>query len=224
MDYNAFFKITYGLYILCSGDKDSGNGFISNTIFQVTSEPPKLAACCNKDNYTSEVIEKAGCFTVSILQQETDPVIFGTFGYKSGRNTNKMEGMDIKYGQTGAPIVLNESIAYFECKVTDKIDVGTHWMFIAEIIDAQLIDDSKEPITYDYYRNVKKGVAPKNAPTYIDKSKLEKSNKMKKSFKCNVCGYVYDENKEELAFEKLSDSWLCPVCGAEKSEFEEIKQ
>lgn len=71
-NFETLFKISYGLYIVSSGDKDQGNGFVSNTVFQVTSEPAKFAACCNKDNYTSEIIEKYGHFTVSILPQDVD--------------------------------------------------------------------------------------------------------------------------------------------------------
>ena len=54
IDFEALFKISYGLYIVCSGDKEKGNGFISNSVFQVTAEPAQFAACCNKDNLTSE--------------------------------------------------------------------------------------------------------------------------------------------------------------------------
>ena len=36
---------------------------------------------------------------------------------------------------------------------------------------------------------------------------------------CSVCGYVYDEGKEKLAFSELPDSWTCPLCGASKSLF-----
>ena len=54
INFEALFKISYGLYIVCSGDKNHGNGFVSNTVFQVTAEPAQFAICCNKNNYTSE--------------------------------------------------------------------------------------------------------------------------------------------------------------------------
>ncbi len=176
INFEALFKISYGLYIVSSGNADNGNGFISNTVFQVTAEPAQFAVCCNKNNFTAEIIKEYKVFSVSILQQETTPEIMGRFGYKSGRNINKMEGMNIKYGETGCLVVLNDSIAYLECKVLNTIDVGTHLMFIGELIQAENIDDTKEPLTYQYYRQVKKGIAPKNAPTYVDKSKLNKNN------------------------------------------------
>lgn len=36
---------------------------------------------------------------------------------------------------------------------------------------------------------------------------------------CNVCGYIYDDEKEEVKFEDLPEDWTCPVCGVQKSEF-----
>ncbi len=132
--------------------------------------------------------------------------------------------MNVKYGTTGVPIILNDSLAYLECKVVRKIDVDTHWLFIGELVDAQMLDDNNKPMTYSYYRETKKGVAPKNAPTYIDKSKLDRLTESVKSgkHKCTVCGYIYDESKEEIKFSDLPDHWKCPVCAAGKEDFTEV--
>ena len=224
INFEALFKISYGLYIVCSGDKNLGNGFISNSVFQITSEPATFAACCNKDNYTAEFIQKFEAFSVSVLNKDTPSDIYGRFGYKSGKGFNKLEVMNVKYGITGVPVVLNESVSYIECQVVQKFDVGTHWLFIGELIDAQIIDETKEPVTYAYYRQVKNAVAPKNAPTYIDKSKLvpKPEPKPSRTYQCSVCGYIYDESTEGVKYSDLPDYWTCPVCGADKEEFTEV--
>jgi flavin reductase (DIM6/NTAB) family NADH-FMN oxidoreductase RutF len=69
INYEALFKVSYGLYIVCSGSKKRGNGYISNTVFQVTSDPPRFATCCNKDNHTSGLISSSVLFSVSVLQK-----------------------------------------------------------------------------------------------------------------------------------------------------------
>jgi flavin reductase (DIM6/NTAB) family NADH-FMN oxidoreductase RutF/rubredoxin len=224
IQFEALFKISYGLYIVSSGNKDRGNGFISNTFFQVTAEPPMFASCCNKDNYTSSVIKETGAFSVSIIHKDTDPEIIGRFGYKSGKDTDKLSGLNVKYGETGVPIVLNDCIAFLECKVVQTIDVGTHYMFIGQLLQSEIIDDTKDALTYLHYRQVRKGVAPKNAPTYIDKSKLgaNLTETVFKKFECTACGYIYDEADEDIKFADLPDDWVCPVCGSEKSDFIEI--
>jgi flavin reductase (DIM6/NTAB) family NADH-FMN oxidoreductase RutF/rubredoxin len=226
INFEALFKVTYGLYIVASGDKNRGNGYISNTVFQVTAEPPQFATCCNKNNFTADLIKHSGGFSVSVLHQDTPPDLFGRFGYRSGKDFNKIEGMQLLYGTTGVPIVLNGAIAYLECKLVQTFDVGTHWLFIGALIQSDILDETKDPLTYLYYRQVKKGVAPKNAPTYIDKSKLEKPSAIKtavKILKCTACGYIYDEAKEGQSFSDLPGNWVCPVCGTEKEDFVEIK-
>ena len=224
INYEALFKISYGLYIVCSGDKNKGNGFISNTVFQITAEPAKFAVCCNKKNYTAEFIQRYNAFSVSVLSQNVSSEIIGIFGYKTGKEYDKLTGKKIKYGDTGVPVVLNDSIAFFEFRLLQTIDAGSHLMFIGELVNAEIFDESKEPLTYLYYRQIKKGVAPENAPTYIDKSKLEKSksNTLAKRYKCPSCGFVYDEAIEKIKFKDLPDDWVCPVCGSEKSDFFEI--
>ena len=113
INFEALFRISYGLYIVCSGDKNLGNGFISNTVFQVTAEPPKFALCCSKNNYTADFITRTNAFSVSVLHTAASPDLFGRFGYRSGKDFNKMEGMNVRYGEdTGVPIVLNDGIAF----------------------------------------------------------------------------------------------------------------
>ncbi len=224
INFEALFKISYGLFIVCSGDKKHGNGFISNTVFQVTAEPAKFAACCNKNNYTAELIQQSGAFSVSVLSVNASPDLFGRFGYQSGRDIDKMAGMNVRYGETGVPVVLNDSLATLEFRVVQTVDVGTHLMFIGELIRAEILDETNEPMTYDYYRKVRKGASPKNAPTYIDKSKIvsEKNDSEYDSYRCPVCGFIYDESKEIIKFKDLPDDWICPLCGCEKSEFIKI--
>lgn len=225
IQFDALFKISYGLYIVSSGNKNRGNGFISNTFFQVTAEPPKFASCCNKDNFTAALIKETGAFSVSVIHQDTAPEVIARFGYKSGKEIDKLAGMNVKYGETGVPIVLNDSIVVLECKVVQTIDVGTHYMFIGELIHAELLDDTKQALTYLHYRQVRKGAAPKNAPTYIDKSKLVNTSSVRgsKKFECTACGYIYDEAEHDIMFADLPDDWVCPVCESEKSEFVEIQ-
>lgn len=220
----ALYKISYGLYIVTSGDRNQGNGFVSNTVFQVTSQPQRFAVCCNKDNYSASFIQQFKAFAVSILAQDTSAELIGKFGYKSGREMNKMTDVKVIFKETNVPIVLDGSLAFFECKLVDVFDVGTHWIFIGELVSAEIVDDTSQPLTYAYYREVKKGFSPKNAPTYIDQSKIETKteNAMSKKFKCPICGYIYDEAEEKVKFSDLPDDWVCPVCGSEKSEFIEI--
>ena len=43
-------------------------------------------------------------------------------------------------------------------------------------------------------------------------------------YKCQVCGYIYDDEAEETKFENLEDDWVCPLCGVGKEMFEKVEE
>lgn len=168
MNTKALQKLSYGLYLVCSGKGAEFNGQIANTVFQITPEPPTIAVSINKSNLTHGFIEESRVFTTSVLCQSTPLSFIGRFGFKSGRDTNKLDGVDYKIGETGVPVVLENAVAYFEAKVTQEMDVGTHTIFIGEIVAADIVKEDL-CMTYDYYHQVKRGTTPKTAPTYIER-------------------------------------------------------
>jgi flavin reductase (DIM6/NTAB) family NADH-FMN oxidoreductase RutF len=166
MNLEALHKISYGLYVVTSRKGDSFNGQIANTIFQITSEPATIAASINKQNFTHEFIRESNVFVVSVLSKNTPLRFIGNFGFRSGRNIDKFKGINYKVGRTGAPIVLDHAVAYLEAEVIKEVDAGTHTIFIGKLVNAEIIT-SEEPMTYAYYHDIKRGVTPKKAPTYI---------------------------------------------------------
>jgi flavin reductase (DIM6/NTAB) family NADH-FMN oxidoreductase RutF len=167
---NALFKLGYGLYIVSSKNGDKLNGQIANTVFQITSEPPTVAVSINKKNLTWEFIKASKVFAVSVISQDTPLPFIGKFGFKSGRDGDKLAGVNYKIGQTGAPIILDNTTSFLEAKVTGEMDVGTHTIFIGEIVDGDVLND-KPCMSYEYYHQVKRGTTPKTAPSYVDVKK-----------------------------------------------------
>ena len=175
MNKKALHKISYGLYVVSSRDNERYNGQIANAIFQVTAMPQTVALSINKQNFTHKCITKSKHLSISVLSEETPMKFIGTFGFKCGRDINKFEGVNFKIGKTKTPIVTDYSIAYIELKIKDQIDVGTHTIFIGEVVDADILSD-KTPMTYEYYHKVKGGYSPKTAPTYYKEMDKPKKN------------------------------------------------
>jgi len=229
MNLKALHNLSYGLYVVSSRKGDRLNGQIANTVIQVTSEPPAVAVCINKKNLTHEFIAESKVFTASMLSRDTPLSFIGHFGFKSGRDVDKLKDISYKLGETKAPIVLDHSLSYLEARVINQADVGTHTIFIGEVVGADMLKEG-EPMTYAYYHEVKRGTTPKTAPTYIEERK-EAVSKMTK-YRCTVCGYIYDPAlgdpdggvKPGTAFEQLPDGWVCPVCGASKDAFEKVQE
>ncbi|HEU65620.1 MAG TPA: flavin reductase [Chloroflexi bacterium] len=166
MNLKALYNISYGLYVISSRKGDGFNGQIANTVFQVTSEPPTIAVSINKQNLTHEFISESKVLAASILAQDTPLPFIGHFGFKSGRDVEKLKDVNYKLGEAGAPIVLDNSLAYLEARVINQLDVVTHTIFIGEIVGADVLREG-EPMTYAYYHQVKRGTTPKTAPSYI---------------------------------------------------------
>jgi len=181
MNTETFFKLTYGLYIISTSSHGKMNGYVANTAFQVTAEPPQIAISCNKDNFTSHLIEESGLFSISVLEEQASSELIGLFGYKSGKDLNKFENIPYVKGKTGVPIVTKECIAWFECKLINQMDVGSHIVFIGEIIDYGMLHETKDPLTYAYYRNVKKGWTKRRKQTEKNSGKSSLCARKKKS-------------------------------------------
>ena len=185
-----------------------------------------MAVSINKLNLTHKYMENSGVFGVSVISEEATMSFIGNFGFKSGRDINKFENIKYKTLLTGAPLVTDFTVAALDFRVTQSIDVMTHTIFIGELVDAEIYSD-RDVITYAYYHLIKKGLSPKNAPTYQTEEKKEKKEEFLKKYKCDVCGYIYNPEKGDpdggveplTSFENIPDDWVCPICGAGKLDF-----
>ena len=212
IDNNVFRDVSYGMYLV-STKNETPSGCIINTLVQITSTNPLIAISLNKNNATHNEIVKSKRFAVSVLSEETNQEVIKTFGYFSSKDINKFD--NVKYEEKdNLPVVLEDISSYLICKVENIIDCETHDIFIGRVELTEKVSN-KIPMTYKYYHENRKGTSPKNAPTFIEEKK-------KDAYRCTVCGYIYDNEKEEIPFEELPDDWVCPRCGVGKELFEKI--
>lgn len=235
MDTKAFYQLSYGVYIIASGCADEKNAFVANTAIQVTSDPTQIAVACNKNNHTAKFIEVFKNFSVSIVKQDFSPSVLNNYGFHSGRDINKFEKSNYILGKhTNVPIVLDDAVAWFECKLAQQVDVGSHILFIGQVVDAVSLSNEK-PLTYSYYHEVKGGKTPKNAPHGVSQEENPKNNNynnqkssIMKNYVCKICGYIYNPTigdpdggiEPGTPFEDIPDDWTCPMCGVTKADFE----
>ena len=165
IDRSAFRNLSYGLYIVTSRDGSQMNGQVVNTVIQVTSAPPRIAVIINKDNFTHELIVKSKVFSASVLKESAPMAFFGPFGFKSGRDFDKLSNVAFKEGVTGCPLITENALSVLEAEVVNEIDLGTHTVFIGAVVSSEVLEEGN-PLTYQYYHQVLKGTSPPNAPTY----------------------------------------------------------
>ena len=200
MNTNALFKIGYGLYILTANEQGKDNGCIVNTVMQVTSSPCQIAVCVNKNNYTCEMIQHTKKFNVSVLSEDVNFDVFKNFGFQSGRNTDKFTNFsDVNRSPNGVLYITKNTNSYMSAWVKQEIDLNTHIMFIAQLVEAEVLSE-KPTVTYDFYQ---KNIKPKPQTTE------------KKGWRCKICGYIYEE-------EIIPPDYICPVCKHGAADFEKI--
>ncbi len=199
VNLTALFNIGYGLYVVSCNDGRKDNGIIVNAVTQLTNAPDRIAVTVNKSSYSCHVISKTGKMNINCLDTDTPFSIFKTFGFASGRSTDKFKSTEINRSANGLAVLKEHINSFISLEVESTVDLDTHSMFICRITEARLISD-KETMTYTYYQ---KHVRPR--------PKKEK----KKGFVCKVCGYVYEG-------EKLPEDFICPLCKHPASDFEPL--
>jgi len=199
-DLTALFKIGYGLYVVTSNDGTRDNGLIVNTVSQVTSSPNRVAVCINKDNYSHHIIKQTGKMNVNCLSVEAPFSVFENYGFRSGRNCDKFEGVDVLRSDNGLVFLPKYINSFMSLKVEDYVDLDTHGMFICTVTEARVISNA-ETMTYTYYQT---NVKPKP------------QTEGKKGWVCKICGYVYEGDE-------LPEDFVCPLCKHGAADFEPIQ-
>lgn len=203
MDPKVLYSLSYGVFLVATKSGNKENGCIINTCIQVAANPTRLAICCINTNLTCDMIKESGLFTISILDNTCQFSTIKTFGMQSGRNADKFSEIDCLSDSRGIPYMKDQTCAVLSCHIVDKIDLGSHTLFIAEIDDAFKTSDNA-PLTYADYQNKLK-----------PKIQLKSEDKKIVGWKCKICGYVYENSI-------LPSDYLCPVCGHPSSDFEPV--
>ena len=103
----------------------------------------------------------------------------------------------------GVPYMGWQTCAVISCRVVSQIDLGSHMLFIAEVEDAQVINEHA-PLTYADYQN---RVKPKPEKKLEDRKII--------GWRCKICKYVYEGSE-------LPADYVCPLCGHGAEDFEPI--
>ena len=202
---NPLFNIQYGLFVITTCDNGQDNGCISNTVAQVTAQPNRISVALNKGNFTTELIQRSGRFTASIISEAADFELFKHFGFQSGRTVNKFADFtDCRRVSNGTFAITRGTNAFISADVEQAIDLGTHMLFIGLVTEMEVLADVPSA-TYNYYQS---NIKPKPQP-------VGKTAEGKTIWRCSICGYEY-------VGEELPDDFICPICKHPASDFVKV--
>lgn len=211
MDNTAFYDLSYGVYLCTTWNNGSPTGCVANSAMQITATPATIAVSINRENFTHRCITDTGYFAIVVLAEDSDPKLIGRFGFLSGENTQKFDG--VPYSVRGKMPIPEGGLCYFACKVINVMETATHTVFLGEVFEAEKLRKGT-PMTYAYYHKVLKGKTSQKAPTYVAGEPKEEAK-----YVCGICSYEYNG---DVPFEQLPDDWVCPLCGMGKEYFSKV--
>ena len=201
MNTKALYKLTYGVYLLSAKDGERDNGCIINTAVQVANSPTRISIAVIKSNLTHDLIQATGVFNISAISEDAPYELFKHFGMQSGRDVDKFADFnEVSRSKNGLYYLNKWANAFMSLKVVDSVDLGSHTLFIGELVDGEVLSE-KPSCSYAYYQSEIKNSVPKP--------------EAKKGWRCKICGYVYEG-------EELPADYICPICKHPAEDFERI--
>ncbi len=134
----VMWQIPNALCLLGSRADDEWNGMTQSWISQVSMSPVLIAASVDASAVTNRLIRAGGAFSVNLWDQ-ADTRVFVKFSKPAIKDGDALNGRAIRVGVTGVPIFV-EAVAFAECTVVETVELGSHDLFIGEVVDAGFHD------------------------------------------------------------------------------------
>ena len=247
-DKSALYTISAGMYVLATLDADRPIGRIVDAVSQVAAEPKRVSVSMMKAGYTGNVLAAKGQsarFTLAVLGVDAPMGVVKAFGYQSSETADKFAGFAVEADGAGVPYVLDGALAELSCETFGVLDMGSHWLILADVVEARTFARG-EAMTYAGYRALKSAAkvkpAPQEAPKVAAEPKPEPATaetpaaptaavaapaapakapaaptaKPRIAWRCMICGYTIEADE-------LPEDFACPMCGVGRDLFERIE-
>ncbi|SRR5258706_10159141 len=136
-------KIPTALALIGSRSGEQRNAMTASWITQLSMEPVLIGVGVENDAVTHQLISEGGSFTVN-LWDSGDTRVFVKFSKPAVDDGTTLNGRAVREATTGAP-VFEEALAWMDCEVRHRLDLGTHTLFVGELVDAGIQNDEVRP-------------------------------------------------------------------------------
>lgn len=134
----VMWQIPNALCLVGSRAGDEWNGMTQSWVTQVSMSPVLIAISVDATAVTNRLIREGGAFSVNLWDQ-ADTRVFVKFSKPATKDGESLNGRPVRVGVTGVP-VFAEAVAFVECTLAQVIDLGSHDLFIGEVVDAGFHD------------------------------------------------------------------------------------
>ncbi len=136
---------TTGISIFAAQHDGTMHGMTVSSFTSVSLEPPQVLASIQKGTRTYELADQSGAFSITILSADQQ-AISERFAGRLGDDQDRFEGLDVDRLVSGAPFIRG-GLAYLDCQISQRIDLGSHVIFIG-VVQAVQGFDHLNPLLY----------------------------------------------------------------------------
>lgn len=127
--------------VITSADSDVLNGMTATAVCSVTAEPPSVLIIVNRTNRSHPIIRSSQAFAVNVLSEEQKSLA----QHFASRPSDPFASVEHSIGKTGCPIIKGAD-AFLECVVTQETEVGSHTIFVGQVVASGTFDE--RPLLY----------------------------------------------------------------------------
>ena len=125
-----------GVTVIATGRDGDYHGMTASSFASLSLEPPLVLVCVDRAAATLPFLQRTGAFSVNILA-DSQAEISRQFAAKDSPQAHGLEGVGYRLGEGGVPVI-EDCLAYFECRVGQQYDGGDHIIFVGEVIGGGL--------------------------------------------------------------------------------------
>ncbi|WP_419839068.1 flavin reductase family protein [Candidatus Poriferisodalis sp.] len=141
-------KIPNALALVGSRAGDERNAMTTSWITQLSMAPVIIGIGVDNTAVTHRLISAGGSFSVNLWNAEntrpfvkfSKPAAYEAGDDSAGRATGKLNGWSVYEANTGVPVFV-DAAAWMDCEVRHSVDLGTHTLFMGELVAAGINDD-----------------------------------------------------------------------------------
>jgi 3-hydroxy-9,10-secoandrosta-1,3,5(10)-triene-9,17-dione monooxygenase reductase component len=136
---NVIGHFATGVTIVTTAAGDELQGMTANAVASLSLDPIMVLVCVEKNSYTHRVIEQGRVFAVNVLGEHQEDVS-RLFAKHAEPELGSLRGVPFRRGKTGVP-VLEDCLAFLECRVASIHSGGDHSMVLGEVVDQGIVHD-----------------------------------------------------------------------------------
>ncbi len=147
----AMGRLSGGLYIITANKGDMSGAMLASWVAQASFEPLGLSIAVAKDRAIESLMQVGDKFVLNVLEEGNYNHLMRHFLKRFAPGQDRFAGVETQQASNGSP-VLADSLAFLECEVSSRLDVGDHWVVYSTVNEGRVAKD--EGMTAVHHRKV----------------------------------------------------------------------